>query len=653
MAKTESNQNLQHALEAIAVVDLEQEEGLPEWSKEEFAPYFTERFTDPRQQLVTQLKLSCAPSQTGYRIPIYAINSGFFIDTLFQSLTNQLATNSRVLTGLLGTKISLMNTLLLDPRFIAADQHFFRVAIRQFLNLLCGWYDPLLEDHNEYWIQVEKCIDCLCQISGRELGCPDVLQQELNHLSDFNQQMSEASAALRRQELKRHEQNSDQRDVDDFFDRILAHKPFPILIARFLKETWRNVLLRQKSDRNLSIHAWQKICQFTEDFCEIFCMDKKPKSDILIATIRPNLTKYIIGNEKDKQFLITEIIKTLSKIQKGEELKSVEIQPILERNRLKNINFSSSVIKSVSALPVGQWIEFKGGEFNGKILQLSDKLTQSQEVLLINAAGDFATFMSLQGLAYLTISKQAYFLPSENVFDRAFAEASITFLEHFSHCEDLKLARERDHIKALKQELKNATDTVDKFKKQLLTLQNNFDKAINAKTREIATLTNILSDAQAKMRDQEADIIRLKQQQTDMEIQYLQQIEALQTSQSRVENENQMVLAKLLEEKENLANQLQQKNQENRRHEIVQQVKSLNIGSWLEILSDQHQYTPCKIAMIYSSSGKYVLVDGKGLALGEYVAEDLIELFFQGNARIVQQAGKFDDSMESIIKSLK
>lgn len=87
--------------------------------------------------------------------------------------------------------------------------------------------------------------------------------------------------------------------------------------------------------------------------------------------------------------------------------------------------------------------------------------------------------------------------------------------------------------------------------------------------------------------------------------------------------------------------------------EIVKIIEDLNVGAWLELLSEDDEPTPCKIGVYIQSMEKYILVDRLGIKVGEYYREDLLNLLVDGRAKVLSTGEKFEDQLAKIVRGLR
>jgi len=82
-------------------------------------------------------------------------------------------------------------------------------------------------------------------------------------------------------------------------------------------------------------------------------------------------------------------------------------------------------------------------------------------------------------------------------------------------------------------------------------------------------------------------------------------------------------------------------------------VYSLNIGSWISMKNRLGEQMPCKVAVIYASTGKMVITDKAGLRVGEFLRPELTQLIMKGEASILEVAESFENSLSRALKTLR
>jgi hypothetical protein len=82
-------------------------------------------------------------------------------------------------------------------------------------------------------------------------------------------------------------------------------------------------------------------------------------------------------------------------------------------------------------------------------------------------------------------------------------------------------------------------------------------------------------------------------------------------------------------------------------------VKSLRIGAWVSMKNRFGEQMPCKIAIIYATSGKLVIVDKMGMRVGEFMPEELVTLIMEGSASILEAGDSFESSLSRVIETLR
>lgn len=95
-------------------------------------------------------------------------------------------------------------------------------------------------------------------------------------------------------------------------------------------------------------------------------------------------------------------------------------------------------------------------------------------------------------------------------------------------------------------------------------------------------------------------------------------------------------VALLLESKASLEQELSKKTDENNSDEVINKVNARVIGSWLSLPDSSDNVVTCKITMIYSSTGKYVFADPRGIRKADFTKAQIVELMLEDKVNIVR-----------------
>ena len=87
--------------------------------------------------------------------------------------------------------------------------------------------------------------------------------------------------------------------------------------------------------------------------------------------------------------------------------------------------------------------------------------------------------------------------------------------------------------------------------------------------------------------------------------------------------------------------------------EALQQVDSLRVGSWVEIMEDEEHKLRCKLAAVIKPTGKYIFVNRTGMKVQEKTRMGLAVEFRRGAIRMLDDALLFDRALESVIGNLR
>lgn len=84
----------------------------------------------------------------------------------------------------------------------------------------------------------------------------------------------------------------------------------------------------------------------------------------------------------------------------------------------------------------------------------------------------------------------------------------------------------------------------------------------------------------------------------------------------------------------------------------LQQVNALKPGTWLEFNTQDDTFERAKLSWISPMSGRYLLVNRRGLKVADYAPHELAALLAGGKARILASSALFDRAMDAIVDRL-
>lgn len=85
---------------------------------------------------------------------------------------------------------------------------------------------------------------------------------------------------------------------------------------------------------------------------------------------------------------------------------------------------------------------------------------------------------------------------------------------------------------------------------------------------------------------------------------------------------------------------------------IKQQINQLAVGNWINLKID-NSFKKCKLAAKIASSGKYIFTNRSGIKVKEANFEKLLELYQLGEMMIDEQTPAFDQTLVSVIQSMR
>ena len=645
------------AFSSELLIDIDQDDGLPTIDDDGFLTLLETPVYDCRASFTFQQSRLLEEVKEHHSLSTHAVNSCYFVDLLFEALEGQSGIDQQLLNAIFPLKKLFVKMLLKDPKFVQSSKHYLRQLLDRLFYASVGWYGGAGETAEKFLFDCGVLVTEIMKLSGDELELPENVESRFGYIELAVEESSFQEEKICRIERRKMKERQPIRDVDEFLDKHLAGKLFPETVVSFLSDTWRKNLVAYRKDNHFSPAAWNKLTEFSVDMIDHFSTNKESNSLAVIPIIHPGLEKYLKGNESDKARVIHAIDKVNQDILNGVSVEGVAIKPFLEENRLVNMKVGRSVSSLVENLKSGQWVLFKGENGQEKRYRIVSKFDEVKEFLLVDFSGAKTITRSYHGLAYDIATKSAKVLDSVKLFNKCFVNAlELYFLQYKSRKKFLseeKLRLEKENKKLLA--LEKAKMEAEVLRMQKYEMEEKLKKEterLKKKNEEIeGRIKKELEDKFA----QETDRIRIEKEQKNAQLQekYVDKVELLKMEKLQLEKARNIELESLKKEKELLEQELKRKLGENRQYEAEQSVKSLAIGSWVAMPDNKGGEVPCKLAIIYGSTGKYVFVDGNGIRIGEYKSEELVELFLEEKARIIKEESSFDSSMEKIIQSLR
>ncbi len=647
---------LVNAFSEDVLVDAEQDSSLPPIPEDDFIELLTGPLLDHRASLLSQKPRILNELKGRYFIPPKLFNYCFFIDLLFEFIEYKSDLDIRIFEALQITKPLFIKLLIKDPRFVQTSQHYLRQWMDEHFGYFIGWESSLGELGQTMLSIWKQSVSNLNSLKGTEDTLPQDITVNFSEFYRFVENIKKNEEKCLEKEHLRRKNQQKEREIDTFLDAKMELKKLPPSIAQFLTREWRACLLAFHKRETSIDYDWDKLTEFTVDMIETFSVNSTRSMLAFIPEMKPNLETFLTLSEKDRLRILTLVDDLNAKILNNEDIDGEFSEPLLEENRTKKLNMSSSVIEITQKLKRGQWLYFQDDRQKLKIAGIYEN---PNDFLFVNALGNKVKTMHQRLLAYQLISKKAKLITSKSHFNKCFVLTlekhlmvySAKSKESSARKKQLALEEEKQRLKALEKAkieeniIKNQKEIAEsKLRKEAEQLRK---QQIDMKSKAIAELEQLHAEYTRKIQ------LEKERDKAEFETKLSQEVESLNKVKSETEQASQRELIALLEEKEKLEQELREKSDENRRYKIVDQVKRLSIGSWLSLPKLDDTLVEAKIAIIYPSTGKYAFVDKNGLRVRELTEQEIIDLMLDGKAYVLKQESSFDSSMQEMIKSLR
>jgi len=644
------------------LIPIDQDEHLEQIGVGEFTALLDEGIFDDRDSFTAQYQVLTNKLELKYKLSPEIVNYSFLVDLLFQSLEKQMRWAPQLYTLSTIVKRTVLKLLLLDPRFIRSTSHYFTETLDQLFRLGLGISEGVEQPGGkarELWAGV---VSELSLIRGTESGLTDFASRSLFDLNEqfgvYRNQEKETKARERKEFRKR----EPARRVDAYLDGLFQSRRFPNPIAEFLRKEWRSCLLNIKCKPDYGETEWEKVTAFTQEMIECYSLDGGMVNDLLISQTKKNISRFLDSGKNDFVKINSMVDKVNADILNKVPMEAAQITPFLKKNRQKHLSFSSSILKVIQNLKVGQWMDILNEDNTVSRCKIADYFEDTNEYLFVDCEGQKSITLNDLSLAYLLTTKKAKFIFCKKFFSMSLEYAKNECLAGLQELKNEMASKSKaERKKRIRSKLEKIKElAIEKIREDAQSAHEKMNLLEDKHKKEADDLRSANQELEEKIQNEieekkakEAEKIALDREVSILEEEYRAMLEILSLEQEKTASSNEKTIEKLLEEKSSLEEKLQEKSEENRRIQMVQLVDSLPIGSWLSVENENGGFTHCKLAIIYESTGKYVFVNGTGIRVGDYQSAELVEMLLAEKALVLQNANSFDKSMEQIIKTLR
>lgn len=504
--------------------------------------------------------------------------------------------------ALLTLRPLLAEQALLSPSWLLQNEHPLRRMIRRWLDSARGWQPELgraAEQQLQTWC---KQFASLLEAENLPAACERLItemevaeQRELQRL----QRLEERLHATERGQLQARRTRALAARI---LNQSLGGRKLPAGVNQFLHEEWfrclQQLLLRHGEHSDIATElneltrqlVWslqpqarddehlQQLYQVVPDLAEQL---RQHLSETLHDANRLDQLLGLIEHEHLKQL-------------RGENLAAQPCVLIANNDPILSAQATVSrpLLRQVESLELGQWFWVADGDFR---MRLSLKLTDTAQLLFVNALGVKAAVFSFEEFAYRLANGDARPVPGGEAMDALIRQ----LLER-----GVQAARQRLH------------------QRQLAEREARERQEAEAKRRAEAR-AKALAEAKAQA-EAEANAKAAEEQ------------AAREQEQTRREQ------------------RLDQLGDESQRERAARQLASaIDIGAWVEFFDEFGTSRRLKLAVKLPSSGKLIFVDRDGGNKLEVGRTDFIAQLLTGSAQLLEQAAAFDDTLAKVVNGLR
>lgn len=623
MNLTSKSEFLENAFSAQKLVDFTQDEHLPAISNAQLCELISNSIFDSSIPLLSQRDNLSRAIEGKHSVSAKIINFCLLIDLFYESLQSKAWFDPRLTELHFNLKPVILKFLICDPKFLHSEHHFLRELLDDYFSFAAAWHPNLGTSGKQLFSRFRHLISSLQALDGTEKSLPENIAKEVETLNKLFEHFKTLETQLCRNERLHMNEKLATRATEQFLDQAMKAKKLPPSLISFLQGPWRTVLIHHKVSSSPQDKQQQKLHDFTSQIINTFSVDETTPHSAeklgLIPEIKPTIVKYL-GNQVNAatmQPYLSDIEKLNIKVLKEESYPTELAKPLLEENNPLFAKISQGILQASAQLKIGQILVFdnKGSASRCKISDIY--FSDTKEFLFANMVGEKMATKSFVGVGYELVAKNYQLIDPEKIFKHNLISALEIILRRYDQWRK-KIECERAEKKQM--ELENSALKIAQQEAEQLRLQN---------------------ENMEKRYQEEAHIQRLRQE--EMEKRIKEELE--QKYREEAENLRQKNAMLLL--------RLEAETRKNDVHEAIQKVEALTIGSWISTENKSGEMEACKVAIIYPSNKKIVLVNRTGGRIGEYLPGELAQRLLDGKASILKQENSFEQSMQKVIHSLK
>lgn len=496
----------------------------------------------------------------------------------------------------------LAGQALESPSWLLQNEHPLRRLLRRWLDGARGWQPELgraAEQQLHAWC---KQFASLLAAEDLPAACAQLISElEVNEHRELQrlQRLEERLHATERGQLQARRTRALAARI---LNQSLGGRKLPVGINQFLHEEWfqclQQLLLRHGEHSDIATTLTELTRQL------VWSLQPQARSDEhlqqlyqivpeLAEQLRQHLSETLHDANRLDQLLGMIEHEHLKQL-RGENLSAQPCTLIANDDPILSAQatVSRSLLRQVENLELGQWFWLADGDFR---MRLSLKLTDTAQLLFVNALGVKAAVFSFEEFAYRLSNSDARPVPGGEALDALIRQ----LLEK--------------GVQAARQRLRQRQQTEREARER---------QATEAKRRSEAR-AKALAEAKAQA-EAEANAKAAEEQ------------AAREQEQTRREQ------------------RLDRLGDEPQRERAARQLASaIDIGAWVEFFDEFGASQRLKLAVKLPSSGKLIFVDRDGGNKLELGRTDFIARILSGSAQLLEQAAAFDDTLAKVVNGLR
>lgn len=521
------------------------------------------------------------------------INRLYFLDILYECMKNHAYLDPAVMALVYKLRPTIIKAALNDDNdvFIKSSKHPLRKALNDFCSLGIGWDSSLEKNGDRFFTQLRKLAEVMSSITFETKITSQAYESELNALHELAARYEQIESRLCQSEQGLMESLKNRRIADHTINACTENKKIPALTSQFLHGPWRDALHRILVMHGQNSKDFISASQLMEKL--IFCMT--PVND------ETKQQKYkLIASMRSS--LEKHLLNTGNDAEKSHWIDEIEsqLQQILmgEKITFEPVTPLTSIeVEGVTALissAISQQVaQLKPGQWI--LFKMGNgEVIRSKLAMHAPEAGQLL-FVNLLGAKRFSksIEEFGYALSSKRIY---LLTSQNLFNILLTHSAELFVKRYQEH----------------KIK--------------------LSETTNI----------PEPELLKRKSAE-----------KALAEAEKLLLLEKEQIIPVVIPAEKNKAVLVNHSLSGESTPSIEVAVNSLEIGSWISMKNRLGEQMSCRIAVIYASTGKMVIVDKSGLRVGEFLKPELVQLIKKGQAKILEQSDSFENSLARVIQSLR